>query len=168
MVGSLDCRLQSSRIRVLSSLTLVLSRGLGMLDYSGLAMPWRLRWLLVGSSLGTWYWLMLLMALSNCPFAPLNPKTVENAKETKHYLNVSKPAVVMVPDRVISQSIIQSTPTEIERAKILLVYDGDCVTERGKTSARLLTILQGAILQSIRYRMDTIREMAFNSCYIFV
>jgi acyl-CoA synthetase (AMP-forming)/AMP-acid ligase II len=66
----------------------------------------------------------------NCPFAPLNPKTVENAKETKHYLNVLKPAVVMVPDRLISQSIIQSAPTEIERAKVLLVYDGDCVTER--------------------------------------
>ena len=68
----------------------------------------------------------------NCPFAPLNPKTVENAKETKHYLNVLKPAVVLVPDRVISQSIIRSAPTEIERAKILLVYDGDCVTERWK------------------------------------
>jgi acyl-coenzyme A synthetase/AMP-(fatty) acid ligase len=93
----------------------------------------------------------------NCPFAPLNPKTVENAKETKHYLNVLKPAVVMVPDRVISQSIIQSAPTEIERAKILLVYDGVCVTERWKDICSFVKNTSGSnsAIDSLQVKRNT-------------
>ncbi|KAF4632901.1 hypothetical protein G7Y89_g5223 [Cudoniella acicularis] len=65
----------------------------------------------------------------NCPFAPVNPKTAENAKETKHYLNVLKPAVVIVPDRAVAQSTMKAAASEIEQAKILLAYDGEWAAE---------------------------------------
>lgn len=60
----------------------------------------------------------------NCPLSLLNPATTKNKRETKHYFDVVKPAVVVVPDRNVAANLVENVSDAINLANLLLVIDG--------------------------------------------
>lgn len=71
---------------------------------------------------GVEFHIMIRAALElNCPFVPLNPKSATNSRETSHFLEILKPAVIVVLDDSTAENLDQSVPSELAYCQLLLI-----------------------------------------------
>lgn len=60
----------------------------------------------------------------NCVFAPLNPKTLHNAAESKHVIQLLQPSVVIVPNGSAAKDLENAAPESAAKAIVKLVCGG--------------------------------------------
>lgn len=101
----------------------------------------------------------------NCPFAPLDPRSAANGKETNHFFEILEPEVVVVLDEITAEHLTRSVPDKLERARVLLVC-GKGQPLEGKWQD-LSEFVEGAEkgfeLGKIERKMDDVALVVFTS-----